>query len=63
MVDQVDKRLDEYLVNLYETRKVSQIPIRRISNGEYEYGTQKVSLKLEGENIKGKLNLLNLFKI
>lgn len=56
VVDQVDKRLDEYLVNLYETRKVSQIPIRRISNGEYEYGTQKVSLKLEGENIKGKLN-------
>jgi hypothetical protein len=61
VADQVDKKLDEFLVNLYEKRRVSQIPIRRISQGEYEYGTQRVSLKLEGENIKGKKKPIILF--
>jgi hypothetical protein len=62
--DTIDKKLDDFLVNLYEKKRMSQIPFRRLSQGEYEFGTQKVLLKVEGETIRGKkfFNLLiNLF--
>jgi hypothetical protein len=62
--DTIDKKLDDFLVNLYEKKRMSQIPFRRLSQGEYEFGTQKVLLKVEGETIRGKKfsNLLiNLF--
>ena len=57
--DTIDKKLDDFLVNLYEKKRMSQIPFRRLSQGEYEFGTQKVLLKVEGETIRGK-KLFNL---
>lgn len=50
--DVIDKKLDNYLGDFYTKKRVSQIPFRRISTGYYDYGTQKIMVKLEGETIK-----------
>ncbi len=55
-VDNMDLKLDNYLVNLYQKKRLSQIPFRRLSKGEYEFGSQKVLLKVEGETIRGMLS-------
>ncbi len=55
-VDNLDIQLDNYLVNFYQKKRMSQIPFRRLSQGEYEFGTQKVLLRAEGESIRGIKN-------
>jgi hypothetical protein len=52
-VDNLDVQLDNYLVNFYQKKRISQIPFRRLSAGEYEFGTQKVLLKAEAQSIRG----------
>ena len=52
--DQVDHKLNTFLSDFYNKRRVSQIPFRRISQGNYEFGTQKFLVKVENEKIKGK---------
>jgi hypothetical protein len=52
--DIIDRKLDNYLLDIYNKKRISQIPFRRISAGNYEYGSQKVLVKIEGEVIRGK---------
>jgi hypothetical protein len=54
--DILDHKLDNYLVNYYSKKRHSQIPLRRISAGNYEFGSQKIHVKCEGETIRGILN-------
>jgi hypothetical protein len=51
--DKLDYKLDNYLVNYYNKKRLSQIPLRRISAGNYEFGTQKIHVKCVGETIRG----------
>ncbi len=51
--DETDHKLDHYLVNYYNKKRISQIPLRRLSSNNYEFGTQKIHVKCEGETIRG----------
>ena len=51
--DQVDKKLNTFLNDFYAKKRVSQIAFRRVSQGNYEFGTQKVLVKVDNEKIKG----------
>lgn len=51
--DQIDQKLNCFLNDLYAKKRGSNITFRRISQGNYEFGTQKVLVKLENEKIKG----------
>ena len=55
--DQVDKKLNTFLNDFYSKKRVSQIAFRRVSQGNYEFGTQKVLVKVENEKIKGTLQI------
>lgn len=55
--DIIDKKLDRDLDDLYKKKRISQIPFRKISTGYYDYGSQKVMVKLEGEVIRSNLFL------
>ncbi len=57
IVDNLDIKVDEQLIGIYEKKKLSNIPFRRISNGEYEFGTQKLILKIDGDLIRGNILL------
>jgi hypothetical protein len=50
--DQVDQKLNTFLNDFYAKKRVSQIPFRRVSQGNYEFGTQKVLVKVDNEKIK-----------
>jgi len=50
--DKVDQKLNVFLNDFYTKRRISQIPFRRISQGNYEFGTQKVMVKVDNEKIK-----------
>jgi len=50
--DNIDLRLNSFLGDLYTKKRMSTIPFRRISHGNYEFGTQKVMVKVENEKIK-----------
>jgi len=50
--DQIDQKLNTFLSDFYTKKRLSQIPFRRISHGNYEFGTQKVMVKVENEKIK-----------
>ena len=52
--DETDHKLDIYLKHLYSQKKVPKIIFKKISNNNYEYGTQKVNIKIEGDTIKAK---------
>ena len=59
--DVIDKKLENYLSDIYANERISQIPFRKISAGYYDYGTTKVMVKLEGELIKSKHFNLHFF--
>ena len=52
--DDTDKKIEKNLKNLYSQKKVPKIIFKKISNNNYEYGTLKVTIKVEGESIKVK---------
>ena len=52
--DDTDNKLEMYLRYFYSQRKVPKITFKKISNNIYEYGTQKVTIKIEGNLIKAK---------
>lgn len=52
--DILDHKIDDFLVDLYTKKRISQIPFKRLSQGEYEYGSQKVFVEADGKNFKGK---------
>ena len=52
--DETDHKLEKYLKKLYNQKKVPKIIFKKLSNNNYEYGSQKVNVKLDGESIKVK---------
>ena len=49
--DQVDRRLAEF-INNYPERQNLKIMFMRESEGVYQFGTKKVAVKVEQDNIK-----------
>jgi len=49
-----DNKLEMYLRYFYSQKKVPKIIFKKLSNNNYEYGTQKVNIKIEGDLIKVK---------
>ena len=52
--DDIDRKIEKFLKNLYNKKKVPKIIFKKLSNNSYEYGTQKVTIKLDGDSIKAK---------
>jgi hypothetical protein len=59
IADNIDKRLDDYLKNLYSTdKKLSPKSFKRLSDGLYEFDNNKIQIKLENQKIKGNFLLI-----
>ena len=50
--DKIDKKLEEYLKYFYSKRTFAKVPFKKTSTNNYEYGTQKVMVKIEGDTIR-----------
>ena len=48
--DKIDKKLENYLKYFYSKRTFPKIFFKKTSTNNYEYGTQKVMIKIEGES-------------
>ena len=63
--DDNDIKLEYYLSYFYSKRNIPKIPFKKTSPNNYEYGTLKVMIKIEGETIRvrysGKYSLLDNF--
>ena len=53
--DELDKILNKNLKNIYNNKKVSKIIFKRIGKNSYEYGSRKVLIKRDDENVKVRL--------
>ena len=53
-MNEVDKKLEMYLKHLYSQKKVPKIIFKKISTNNYEFGTQKITIKVDGDSIKVK---------
>lgn len=51
-IDVNDVKLNNYLNNYYAKHKVPRVPFRKLSKNNYEYGSQKIMIKVEGETIR-----------
>jgi len=54
-----DQKLDNTLVNIYNKKRMSYIPCKKINDDNYEFGTQKINIKVDGETIRGIYLFLN----
>lgn len=52
--DNNDRKIEKFLKNLYNKKKIPKIIFKKLSNNCYEYGTQKVTIKIDGDSIKAK---------
>ena len=52
--DETDIKLEQNLKHLYNQKKIPKLIFKKISNNNYEYGTQKVNIKIDGDIIKTK---------
>ena len=52
--DDTDNKLEMYLRYFYSQKKVPKIIFKKISSDIYEYGNQKVIIRIEGNSIKAK---------
>ena len=63
--DENDNKLEQYLTYFYSKRNIPKIPFKKTSANNYEYGTLKVMIKIEGETFRvrylGKYSLLDNF--
>ena len=50
--DKIDKKLEQYLKFFYSKRTFPKILFKKTSTNNYEYGTQKVMVKIEGDTIR-----------
>ena len=50
--DKIDKKLELYLKYFYPKRSLPIIPFKKTSTNNYEYGKQKVMIKIEGDTIR-----------
>ena len=51
--DQTDENVDDYLMKAYNKKKMSYIPMRRLSENNYEFGSQKIEIKIDEGIIRG----------
>lgn len=59
--DETDQKLDDYLITTYNKKKMSYIPMRRVSENNYEFGTQKIEIKIDEGIIRGIFNFSSFF--
>jgi hypothetical protein len=52
--------LDNYVNELYSKKKISNIKLKGLGNGEYEFGTQKIKIIMESDVFKGISLLIQL---
>jgi hypothetical protein len=57
--DEVDEKLDNTLIDIYNKKRMSYIPVKKIEGDNYEFGTQRINILIEGETIRGK-NLISI---
>ena len=50
--DKIDRKLEEYLKYFYSKRTFAKVMFKKTSTNNYEYGTQKVMVKIEGDTIR-----------
>ncbi len=50
--DKFDTKLENYLRFFYSRRRFPIIMFKKISSNNYEYGSQKVMIKIEGDTIR-----------
>ena len=50
--DKIDIKLENYLKYLYSQRTFPKIVFKKLSSNNYEYGSQKVMVKIEGDSIR-----------
>ena len=50
--DKIDKKLEQYLKYFYSKRTFAKVMFKKTSTNNYEYGTQKVMVKIEGDTIR-----------
>ena len=50
--DKIDKKLEQYLKFFYSKRTFPKVLFKKTSTNNYEYGTQKVMVKIEGDTIR-----------
>lgn len=51
--DSNDTKLDQSLINIYNKKRMSFIPVKKISEDNYEFGSQKIQIKIDGDIIRG----------
>lgn len=52
--DSNDAKLDQSLVNIYNKKRMSFIPVKKIGDENYEFGSQKIQIKIDGDIIRVK---------
>lgn len=57
-VDANDQKLDNILVNIYNKKRMSYIPVKKLNEDKYEFGSQIINIKVDGETIRGKFIFL-----
>jgi len=50
--DNIDIKMEQFLKQFYSKHQVPKITFKKTSRNNYEYGTQKIVIKLEGEAIR-----------
>ena len=50
--DKIDKKLEQYLKYFFSKRTFPKLIFKKTSTNNYEYGTQKVMVKIEGDTIR-----------
>lgn len=52
--DSNDAKLDQNLINIYNKKRMSFIPVKKIGDENYEFGSQKIQIKVDGDIIRVK---------
>ena len=50
--DKIDKKLEQYLKYFFSKRTFPKVMFKKTFTNNYEYGTQKVMVKIEGDTIR-----------
>ena len=48
-----DQKLDNNLVDIYNKKRMSYVPVKKIADDNYQFGTQMINIKVDGETIRG----------
>lgn len=52
--DSNDKKLDDNLMNIYNKKRMSYVPVKKINDEQYQFGTQNIDIKVDGDTIRVK---------